>query len=282
MGVLVMNPWVSVTLAALLAPAAASPQSGDYAEPMKTVAARFAGREGVVLHVGDSMTYSNNYGRWARLGAGKTARDRAVCEWMHAGADNDTDGWFLCRVDRPGYRSDTAAGGLRVDQCLAGGKGGLPSLSQMLGTYKPRMVVVMLGNYDAWADRKVSDYKADMAKALDLILAQGAIPILSTLMPSHDHEDLLKSYNAALLELGHEKHLPVIDLWGEVLKRRPDDWHGTLVDKPGHHLTASQGGATSSSEPTEENLKSSGYLLRGWLSVQKIAEVKELVLDGRK
>lgn len=28
-----------------------------------------------------------------------------------------------------------------------------------------------------------------------------------------------------------------------------------------------------------ENLKNSGYLLRGWLSVQKIAEVKRLVID---
>ena len=32
----------------------------------------------------------------------------------------------------------------------------------------------------------------------------------------------------------------------------------------------------------EENLKNSGYLLRGWLSVKKIGEVKAKVLDKRK
>jgi len=254
-------------------------QSWDYVEPMKKVAARFAGKDGVVLHVGDSMTYSNNYSRWARKGLGKTERDKAICAWTHAGADDDTDGWWLSLVDRPGYRSETAAGGLRIDQCLAGGKGGLPPLATLLEKYKPRMVIVMLGNYDALDDRKAADYKSDMRKAIDLILAAGAVPILSTLMPSPDREALLKTYNAALLELGRDKGLPMIDLWGEILKRRPNDWHGTLVDKPGRHLTASQGGATSTSEPTEENLRNSGYLLRGWLSVQKIAEVKERVLD---
>ena len=34
-------------------------------------------------------------------------------------------------------------------------------------------------------------------------------------------------------------------------------------------------------EGTAENLPNSGYLLRGWLSVQKIAEVKRAVLDGK-
>ncbi len=34
------------------------------------------------------------------------------------------------------------------------------------------------------------------------------------------------------------------------------------------------------SAPTAENLRNSGYLLRGWLSVKKIAEVKRTVLDG--
>ena len=39
-------------------------------------------------------------------------------------------------------------------------------------------------------------------------------------------------------------------------------------------------GTNATSPPTAENLRNSGYLLRGWLSVQKIAEVKRTVLDG--
>src|SRR5687767_738310 len=73
------------TLALLQAPAA------DYAETMRKVSAKFTGKEGVVVHLGDSITYANPYGGWARFGAGKTPQDQAICKWMHVGADNDTD-----------------------------------------------------------------------------------------------------------------------------------------------------------------------------------------------
>jgi len=58
-----------------------------------------SGLESVVLHVGDSITYANPYGAWARSGAGKTPDDVAVLRWMHTGADNDSDGWAQA-VDR--------------------------------------------------------------------------------------------------------------------------------------------------------------------------------------
>ena len=52
-----------------------------------------------------------------------------------------------------------------------------------------------------------------------------------------------------------------------------------MLGKNDVHPTATQDDVKASAEPTEANLKESGYLLRGWLSVQKIAEVKRLVLD---
>ncbi len=44
----------------------------DYAPAMGQVAAHFKGQEGVVLHLGDSITYANPYSQWARSGRGKT------------------------------------------------------------------------------------------------------------------------------------------------------------------------------------------------------------------
>src|SRR5258706_10792456 len=98
----------------------------DYADAMKKVAAKFTGKEGVVIHLGDSITYANQYSGWARSGKGKTPQEEAACKWMHCGADNDTDGWFLARVDLPGNRSDTAVSGIRSNEYLAGGKSGIP------------------------------------------------------------------------------------------------------------------------------------------------------------
>ncbi len=269
-------------IVALLILLAQGKEEGDYAEAMRKVAERFKGREGVVLHAGDSITYANGYSQWARHGKGKSPRDEAICRWTHAGANDETDGWFLCSVDRPGGRSDTAVGGIRIDQYLAGGKAGIPPLAEVVRKYNPRMVVFMLGTNDITAGRKAADYRADMARAVDVILENGSIPILSTLPPYPGREELAKEFNAALREIGRQKKIPMIDYWAEIMKRRPTDWNGTLLGKDDVHPTASQGGATPSSEPTEENLRNSGYLLRGWLSVRKIAEVKEGVLDAPK
>ena len=93
--------------------------------------------------------------------------------------------------------------------------------------------------------------------------------------------DLAKAYNVGLRELARAKQVPLIDYEAEILRRRPDDWNGTLLGKNDVHPTAGKGEVNSASEPTEENLKNSGYLLRGWLSVRKIAEVKKRVLDQK-
>src|ERR1700732_3530973 len=77
-------------------PAVESPlaEKWDYAAPMKKVAARFKGNEGVVIHVGASDTIANPYTTWARSGKGKTAEDEAVLKWMHTDAKDKTDGWW--------------------------------------------------------------------------------------------------------------------------------------------------------------------------------------------
>jgi lysophospholipase L1-like esterase len=199
---------------------------------------------------------------------------------MHSDADNDSDGWYLARFDHPdGGRSYTACGGIRIDEMLAGGRSSMPSLPKILESYRPQMAVLMLGTNDASARRTVKAYRADVEKAVDLILDQGTICILSTIPPHIGSTDLARSYNVALRELARTRGLPLIDFEREILSRRPNDWNGTLLGKNDVHPTASQGGATPSSAPTADNLRNSGYLLRGWLSVQKIAEVKHNVLD---
>ncbi len=51
---------------------------------------------GKVLHVGDSITYSNAYGSWARSGAGATSLDQEVISWMHAdSSDSSLNGWVF-------------------------------------------------------------------------------------------------------------------------------------------------------------------------------------------
>jgi lysophospholipase L1-like esterase len=278
-----MRICVIVAVAALLSACSAASafeltrEDWDYVEPMKEVAATFTGTAGVVLHLGDSITYANPYGQWARYGKGKTAEDKAVLRWMHVNKRNKLDGWHLAAVDRPRGRSETAASGIGVDQYLKGGFRGLPSLAQIVKTYNPQIVVLMLGTNGVTRGRATEKYRADMDRAIRLLLKNGTVVILSTIPPHVGQPELGKKYNAAVRELAKEHGLPLIDYYAQILKRRPDDWDGTLLNKGDVHPSHRR---LSAAEPTPENLKKSGYLLRGYLSVQKIKQVKERVIDA--
>ena len=254
-------------------------QSWAYAKAMREVAKKFKGREAVVLHIGDSITHANPYSQWARGGKGRTDEDLAVLKWMHSGADDDTDGWYLARTDLPEGRSYTAAGGLTMEQLLKGGRGSHPTLAKMLAQYQPQIAVLMLGTNDVSAGRKLADFQRNAITAVDAILDSGCICILSTIPPHPGNPKLSGEYNEALRKLAADRQMPLIDYEREILKRRPDDWNGTLMNKNDPHPSAGNGEVNSASEPTAENLRDSGYLLRGWLSVKKIGEVKREVID---
>lgn len=258
-------------------------QDWDYTAAMRKVTAEFAGKPGVVIHVGDSITYANPYSQWATQGQGMTEEDKALLAWMHAGSNDDTDGWYLASFDHPiGGRSYTAAGGIRLDEMLASVPGRMPSLAELVTTYKPQIVVLMLGSNDATYGRTVEDYRRDMEIAIETIKGAHAIPIISTIPPHFHQRELARSYNTAIREIARHRELPMIDYEREILIRRPNDWNGTLLGKDDEHPTATTGsenGVTARSVPTDENLRNSGYLLRGWLSVKKIGEVKRRVLD---
>lgn len=250
----------------------------DYASSMKKVTARFHGQEGRVIHVGDSITYSNPYGQWARYGKGQSAEDKATLAWMHTGKDNESDGWWLARFDHPaGGRSYTACSGIRINEMLAGGKQKMPPLDKILTTYQPAVVVFMLGTNDATAKRPLLDFRADYDRALLLILQHHAIPVVSTIPPHPGATVLARSYNEAIRELARHYSIPLIDYEKEILRRRPKDWNGTLLGKNDVHPSTNFEDATPTSEPTALHLSQSGYLLRCWLTVRKISEVKKQV-----
>ncbi|MGE3806632.1 MAG: SMP-30/gluconolactonase/LRE family protein [Gemmataceae bacterium] len=249
------------------------PEGWDYAAAMKKVAARFKGKEGVVLHVGGSMTIANPYTEWARKGKGKTEDDLAILKWMHAGANDKSDGWWLCRTELEHYRAYTSESGLESPMLHAGGKRGLPPLKKLLEDFQPRIVIFEVGIYDVENNRSEAEYRKHMAAAFDLVLNQGAIPVMTTIPPFKAQLERTKQFNVALRELARERGMPLIDLEREVFARRPDDWYNTLVNRI--HMTA----GNCSVEPGPENLAKSGYLLRGWLTVRKISEIKQRVLD---
>lgn len=257
-------------------------ETWDYGPAMRAVACRFTGTEGVVLHLGDSITYASPYTQWARDGRGKSPEEEATLTWSHCGERNELDGWYLASYEAGDFWSYTAASGIRADQFIAGGYAGFTSLDQIVETYNPQLAIVMLGTNDAWQGRPVGAYAADMETIISRLLANGTVVIVSTIPPMVPAPALAEQYNEQIWKLAERHELPVIDYYGEIVARRPDGtWNGTLLNRDDPHPTAARAGVTPTSEPTPENLRESGYLLRGWLSVEKLIEVKRRVIDAR-
>lgn len=278
---------MAVATLLMLADAGARAQEGNdpalYRSAMRNVAQGGETRAGVVIHVGDSMTYANPYGQWARNGAGKSAADKELLKWMHLGTEDDQDGWYLARFDHPdGGRSHTAASGLKAEELLRGGKQGMPALAELLKTYRPQVVVVMVGTNDAAGNVSAKDFQGSMERITQQIIAAHAVPVLTTIPPIASKRERSDSFAQIIRDVAKNQKTPLIDLHQQILERRPKDFDGTLLAKGDVHLSASQGGVTAASEPTPNNLSQCGYLLRGWLTVQKLGEVKREVLDAPK
>jgi lysophospholipase L1-like esterase len=251
------------------------PETYDYTKHAKHVASKFQGQHGVFLFLGDSNTYANQNTAWARGGEGLNGQEKAFVAWSHGGKRNDKDGWYLASVDVPSGRSHTAASGVRADQYLVGGKGGLPALPEIIKKYQPQLALYMLGTNDLSAGRPVEKYIADVEKAIDSLEGAGTVVILSTLPPLRGKVKEVAEYNAALRDLAKQKQVPCLDLFGEMKARAGDQMEQNYLSQDGVHLTADKARGPANAE----NLRTCGYLLRCYLAVHKGIEVKAKVFD---
>lgn len=246
------------------------PQSWELDGRLRTVTQRGRGLAGVVLHVGDSITLDPAYSAWPLSGRGRSPADEAVLRWSHAGTRDARDGWWLCSTLVTAKKSATAMGGIQLRQWLAGEVSGIP-LGALLDRYRPQVVVLMLGTNDATVGRRRQEFAADLRTAVGLMTERGIVPILNTLPPHFREPKRAREFNREIHALAQAECLPLIDLHGEMLRRRPGDWQGTLMERNDLHPTA---GPLPLGEPTEAELSVSGYLLRAWLTVKKLAELK--------
>jgi lysophospholipase L1-like esterase len=252
-------------------------ESYDWVLAMRELTRDFKGKPGMVLRLGDSITYANPGSAYLRYGKGRSADELAVCRWMNAAETNKSSGIWLSIADQPSGRSYTAASGVTTAQYLKGGKGGLPKLDDILKDYRPQIACVLLGTNDLGANVSPADFAANMETIVDKLLAGKTIPVLITAPPTRRNPEGAAAYNERLRQIAARHKLPVVDYHGEILARRPSDWLGTLISNDGVHPTAGD----SSGPATAENLGRSGYLLLGWATLNKLVEIKRHVIDAK-
>ena len=265
---------------------------------------------GLVLWIGDSLTRGSALGAWAQAGAGKTAEDQMITTWMNAGASpqsiNSIDGFALATPYICSARSFTVGDGLGAWDFMGSG---MPpdtnpttarqklqncstypnalNLTTILAAIPKAQFAIPEVNLLASNPEDLTDFR----RMLDLLIANRIVPVIITYTYRTDANFnlLVDRYNIALTQLAQSMKLPLIDLNAEMLARLPfSQWPGRFLSD-GVHYTNGGGGFTSTTSPyvsggdpathtTGAPLTYSGYGLKGWLGVQKMKEIKALVI----
>jgi len=233
---------------------------------------------------------------------------------------NVKNGFYLAIADTSGVRGMTASGGIDTHEYLTGSGNGttaMPSttvlataqgyvsdgitydrdlqIDTVLTAFQDaQFAVLMLGTNDALGSRGDTAFIADLTTIVNKMEARNIVVVLSTIPPNKNVD--VTAYNTAIRNFAQTRGLPLIDFYAEILARKPGTtWQNTLIDIDGTHPTAGNGTAiptyNSASDPytpggdptthtTGDACLNSGYLLRGWLTIQKLKEVKAAISDN--
>jgi len=227
-------------------------------------------------------------------------------------------GLYLANVDIPGGgKSMTAAGGIGTDEYLSGSNNGtLPAMpattvtatgqAYVASTSYPsnlqidsvaaafaqaQVAVVMLGTNDCTAGRTASAFAADLQSIVAKLEFQHIAVVLSTIPPHSSNNALAQQYNTQIRSYAQSHGLPLIDFYAEILARQPVNYATTLMTPGDVHPSGDRAGYTVGSDPyadggdplthkTGAAAAEVGYLLRSWLTAQKLKEVRSFVVDG--
>ncbi|MGH7143467.1 MAG: immunoglobulin domain-containing protein [Planctomycetota bacterium] len=276
---------------------------------------------GFVIHVGDSITYSNAYSMYATQYSGSNANDLAAIAFSKANgtapdiytdvvAGNDKNGWNLAKYDHPaGGRSYTASSGITSGQWLVGGGShGMASgngstsdptpMDTLLNNntitpyssgevvaivHDAQVCVMMLGTNDIDTSVTTATSKANLQSLIDKLQAKNIMVVLSTIPPNSAQNAAAIALNTEIANLAQTNSLPLIDFYAEIVRRQPvPTCFGTLINAapPTSDGTHPTGGAYLDPDTDPAVLDNNGYELRGFLTIQKLWEVKHYVIDG--
>ncbi|MDX2088444.1 MAG: SGNH/GDSL hydrolase family protein [Kofleriaceae bacterium] len=208
-----------------------SPLTADLVANLRAVHATSAGSDAVFAKIGDSHTVSTSYlACFAGTNVDLDSRDLAstVAHFKAGDAAGTT----------PYQRVSLAATvGWSAGAVLTGSP---TRLQQEVDAVDPAFATVMFGSNDIGGNR-IDLYGQNMATIVDTLLAQGIIPIMSTIPPRDDSataDRMVPRYNAVVRAIAQTRGIPLVDLHRELV---PLPAHGLASD--GIHLQTGGGGA---------------------------------------
>lgn len=256
------------------------PDAADWAGPMRRVHARFRGKPGTLAQYGDSITTSLAFlgpHAWgAKIDPKNCPADvRADLDLVQGRANRRL--WTEWKGPQWGNE-----GSMKSDWLAA-------HIDQWQKKIQPEVAVVLFGTNDI-GQIPARRYAANLETALRRMMADGTVPILTTVPPKSGAEAQAREYRAAAIAVATRLDVPAVDFYGEILRRRPDDWDGRS-EKFGHPqdvygvatLIAADGVHPSNpsqyqNDFSEEALGRNGYNLRNYLTLRMYARVIRQVL----
>jgi lysophospholipase L1-like esterase len=259
-------------------PAQSSRDDKYWIEPMARVHERFTGKPGTFALFGDSITVSMAF--WAPL-AGEPkglSPEGAVA---------------LKRVK--GYMRDECWRDWRGREFGNNGSMTIRWAHENLGDWlkrlNPEVALIMFGTNDL-GQLEHEEYEAKTREVVRRCLENGTIVILNTIPPASGRLEKSRVFAEVVAKIARDEKVPLVDYFGEILRRRPDDWDGTLkkfsdvpgdeyqvpthVSRDGVHPSNPRKFAGDFSEPA---LNASGYSLRSYLVLMQYSRVIEQVLQ---
>lgn len=253
--------------------------SGDYwVEPMREVHRRFRGKPGTLAQYGDSITVTMAFLGAHAWGDKIEAKNcppevRAELDLVQGYANRKL--WTEWKGDAWGN-----TGSMMSDWLLKNIDGWQKKMN-------PEAAVVLFGTNDVGRILP-PEYKQNMTAALRRMMADGTVPILTTIPPKSGADKLAPEYRLAALSIANELKVPVIDYYSEILRRRPKDWDGslakfnayrdyevpTLISRDGVHPSNPK---DFQNDFSERALNSNGFTLRNYLTLRMYAKVIEKV-----
>lgn len=250
--------------------------NGDpWISAMKNVHAKFKGTKGTFAQFGDSITISMAY--WTGLMGGGKNMNPKMSE-AHALVKGYMLNECWAKWKGPGYGND---GGKTIVWAAAG-------VDKWLQAHNPEVALIMFGSNDYGAV-KLEIYEEKMREVVKKCLDNGTVVILSTPPPKSKRMELVPGYIEAVKKVAAELNVPVCDYYGEIMKRRPEDWDGSLpkfAERKGYQvLTIIAGDGVHPSNPkeyvndySEEALNINGFALRNNVVLMSYASVISNVL----
>ena len=262
------------TLIAAEQPKGSAPS--DWVQPMRAVHARFNGTPGTFAHFGDSITVTMAF--WAGLESKpKNMSPEMLRAYDLVKSYQKPEGWRGWKG--PDFGNNGSMTIRWADE----------NVDKWLARLNPEVALIMFGSNDV-SQMEVQEYIAKTRTVVERCLKNGTVVILSTMPPRSGKVEKSAQFADAVRKLAAELHVPLSDYHAEILKRRPDDWDGslpqfkdasgdvyqvqTLISRDGVHPSNPRAFAGDFSD---EALRANGFTLRDYVTLLSYATVIQKV-----